>query len=493
MSIDLKPSEAMAAEAERGLRWREEYNRGGTAIGVARARDISNRKNLSPSTVRRMVSYFARHEVDKNGQGFSPGEEGYPSAGRIAWALWGGDSGKSWANQKSSQLEKESTNQSFKMELLTIENKAGKVRLNESVNPDSMTRLIEEIDLVFGAKAFADGVVTGEITNSIENAADTLDIEIHSPGGSVLDGYKLYHAILELRGRGVYVTATINSLAASMASVIAMAADKIRMVKGGRMMIHEASQVVAGNAEDLARASKLLDEISGEIADIYAERTGGKREEMRELMKDETWMGADEAMKRKFIDEVVGKNSIDSNAKKLQKQSNNMSILDRLLPNADLSAKYEAAQAELAGAESTISDLTNRLKEADSLIAEAVEEARGFQNQVVTAKAETEAEKEAHAATRKELVEASALLEPVALAERITASVNSEDEADAPLKEAIEKEVTNRIVAAGHKPLDTIQAEQEEANHLKMGREAFNSLSSVEKNAFMRNGGKLTD
>ena len=92
------PNDAMVAEARRGLEWRETYGRGGTAIGVARARDILNRRRLSRSTVARMVSYFARHEVDKQGEGFSPGEPGYPSAGRIAWALWGGDAGKSWAN-----------------------------------------------------------------------------------------------------------------------------------------------------------------------------------------------------------------------------------------------------------------------------------------------------------------------------------------------------------------------------------------------------------
>lgn len=93
-----KPTEAMAEEAERGLAWREEFNRGGTEVGVARARDISNRRNLSRETVGRMASYFARHEVDKQGEGWSPGEDGYPSAGRIAWALWGGDPGRSWAD-----------------------------------------------------------------------------------------------------------------------------------------------------------------------------------------------------------------------------------------------------------------------------------------------------------------------------------------------------------------------------------------------------------
>lgn len=104
--INLTPTDAMAEEARRGLAWREEFNRGGTEVGVARARDISNKRELSPETIKRMVSYFARHEVDKQGQGFSQGEEGYPSAGRIAWALWGGDVGKRWANAKSSQLDR---------------------------------------------------------------------------------------------------------------------------------------------------------------------------------------------------------------------------------------------------------------------------------------------------------------------------------------------------------------------------------------------------
>ena len=107
MAIDLKPTASMAEEAERGLAWREEFGRGGTAVGVARARDISNRVNLSPETVRRMVSYFARHEVDKQGEGWSPGEDGYPSAGRIAWALWGGDPGRAWANEKDRLLDAE--------------------------------------------------------------------------------------------------------------------------------------------------------------------------------------------------------------------------------------------------------------------------------------------------------------------------------------------------------------------------------------------------
>ena len=87
------PTDGMVAEARRGLEWRRAFGRGGTAVGVARARDIVNRRRMSRSVVARMASFFARHAVDKRAQGFRPGEPGYPSAGRIAWALWGGDPG----------------------------------------------------------------------------------------------------------------------------------------------------------------------------------------------------------------------------------------------------------------------------------------------------------------------------------------------------------------------------------------------------------------
>ena len=105
--IDFTPTDGMVAEAIKGLEWRREFNRGGTAVGVARATSIKNKERLSPSTVKRMHSFFSRHEVDKQAEGFDVGEDGYPSAGRIAWALWGGDAGQSWARKKRDQIERE--------------------------------------------------------------------------------------------------------------------------------------------------------------------------------------------------------------------------------------------------------------------------------------------------------------------------------------------------------------------------------------------------
>lgn len=97
MAESYEPTAGMVEEAQKGLDWRSEFGRGGTAVGIARARDIVNGRNLPIDTVRRMNSFFARHEVDKEAEGFRPGEDGFPSNGRIAWALWGGDAGQTWS------------------------------------------------------------------------------------------------------------------------------------------------------------------------------------------------------------------------------------------------------------------------------------------------------------------------------------------------------------------------------------------------------------
>jgi len=114
--INTKPTDGMVSEAKKGLEWRKEYGRGGTEVGVARARDIQNRKELSFSTVKRMYSFFSRHEVDKKAEGFSLGEKGYPSAGRIAWALWGGDAGFSWSRKIAGQLDDDRNEEAVNMD-----------------------------------------------------------------------------------------------------------------------------------------------------------------------------------------------------------------------------------------------------------------------------------------------------------------------------------------------------------------------------------------
>lgn len=100
--IDFTPPEIVARNAAQGLEWRERFGRGGTEVGVARARELVARRDLSPDTIKRMVSYFARHEVDKRGKNFF--NDDAPSAGRIAWLLWGGDEGRAWAQDIKSRI-----------------------------------------------------------------------------------------------------------------------------------------------------------------------------------------------------------------------------------------------------------------------------------------------------------------------------------------------------------------------------------------------------
>ncbi len=137
------PTDGMKEEAQKGLNWREEYNRGGTLVGVARARDIVNGKNLPYETVQRVRSYFARHEVDKQAEGFSAGEEGFPSAGRIAWALWGGDAGKTWADAIVKRVEaSEDSDEENSAELTpAIEEIVNEVVSESGLNVDTAVRI----------------------------------------------------------------------------------------------------------------------------------------------------------------------------------------------------------------------------------------------------------------------------------------------------------------------------------------------------------------
>lgn len=442
----MKPTAEMADEARQGLAWRAEYNRGGTAVGVARARDISNRVNLSNDTIRRMASYFARHEVDKEAQGFRQGEKGYPSAGRIAWALWGGDPGKAWANQQSKQLEN----------MITIENKAAKVKLNDHVDKFSVDKVIEEISKVYGMKAVENHYAFGEIVACADNAVDTLEIEIHTGGGSVFEGGRIYNELKSLRERGVYVTARINTLAASMGSVIAMGADKVEIASNGKIMIHEASGGMQGDSEDLARYAALLEEISDDIAQIYSEKTGMEKYKIRKMMKSETWMSAKQAVEMGFADEIF------------DTKRNVMSILDKFRPDAALTEKVQGLEASLQSAQSEITDMTAALTERTVDLENALNELGGVKSQLESITAERDTLTESLRTAQSQVTALEADL--------ITANT---------LAEARAAEI---VAQAGIVPVEVI-ADSKGVN--EKTRAEFNEMNHKQKNAFVRNGGKI--
>lgn len=100
MAETYKPTDAMASAAKRALKWKEDGKAtgAGTPVGWTRARQLANKQSLSLDTVKRMYSFFSRHEVDKKGKGFYSGPE-FPSNGRIMWDAWGGDAGFSWSKR----------------------------------------------------------------------------------------------------------------------------------------------------------------------------------------------------------------------------------------------------------------------------------------------------------------------------------------------------------------------------------------------------------
>jgi HK97 family phage major capsid protein/HK97 family phage prohead protease len=103
--IDLMPTAGMREEAERYRAWKADGEQGGTEVAATHASQILSGDELSPDTVITMAAWFARHEVDKQGEGFSPGEDGFPSPGRVAWAAWGGDAGQSWSTSKADRIK----------------------------------------------------------------------------------------------------------------------------------------------------------------------------------------------------------------------------------------------------------------------------------------------------------------------------------------------------------------------------------------------------
>ena len=138
------PNAGMKSAARRAIAWKEsgDAKGAGTAVGWGRATDIVAGRSMSLSVVKRMYSFFSRHEVDKKAKGFSSGEEGYPSKGRVMWDAWGGDAGFSWSRSISQRESNKSMFAEFgkdytKASRLTEVFKADSVRVGQMVSWNS--------------------------------------------------------------------------------------------------------------------------------------------------------------------------------------------------------------------------------------------------------------------------------------------------------------------------------------------------------------------
>lgn len=167
---------------------------------------------------------------------------------------------------------------------------------DDRAEPDTATVFVyESIGGSFGITADEFAAELQAIT------ASNIKLRINSPGGSVFDSIAIYNSLNQHPAR---ITTYVDSLAASGASVVAMAGDQIIMMPGSQMMVHQASMVEDGNPDDMRKAAEFLDRQSENIAGIYAQRAGGTAAHWRELMNAETWAFASEAVDMGLADEI---------------------------------------------------------------------------------------------------------------------------------------------------------------------------------------------
>jgi ATP-dependent protease ClpP protease subunit len=193
----------------------------------------------------------------------------------------------------------------IKLDWYAIKNVDGE---GDSEGSDSKARnpeilIYEEIGGSFGVDA-QDFI---KELNDIES--DEIDIRINSPGGSVFDAIAIYNAIVR---HPAHITTYVDAMAASAASVVAMAGDEVVMMVGSQMMIHDALSGDMTNAKGFRELADWLDKQSDNIAGIYAVKGGGDAEQWRKMMIAETWMMADEAVELKLADRVFVRPTIES-------------------------------------------------------------------------------------------------------------------------------------------------------------------------------------
>lgn len=224
-----------------------------------------------------------------------------------------------------------------------------------------------------------------------------LTIVINSPGGDVFAGVAIYNAIKNRKDG--HVTVRVDGVAASIASVIAMAGDTIKMSLGSTMMIHKPWSMAIGDAEDLAKTIELLNKLEGSIVDIYADRTGLDKQKIAELLTAETWLNPEEAVALGFADNAPEQKTSLSDAIK--------NVKDLLSPVHN--AVMQPMMSIQAKAEQPVKDEVEEANATDTTapVDEAVE-------QTVETEPPVEAEPTKEVEEAKDETEAQEVTDPVA-------------------------------------------------------------------------------
>lgn len=174
--------------------------------------------------------------------------------------------------------------------------------------PSASLRVVDaakdEVDVLLYDEIGFWGITASDFRRELDGIkANTINLRVNSPGGDVFDGIAIYNA---LREHPAKVVTHIDGVAASMASMIALAGDEVRMAENGFLMIHNPWALVVGNADDLRKEADLLEQISGSLLMAYEAKSPATSEQIKTWMAEETWFSAAAAKEAGFVDEVMG-------------------------------------------------------------------------------------------------------------------------------------------------------------------------------------------
>lgn len=258
----------------------------GTLVGWQRANQIANGEGLSEETVKRTYSFLSRAETYDQGKYFD--ENSGEICGSIMYDAWGGSAMRVWAEAKYKAIQKDKAKKMAKISIDILG------EISESVNSYNSVRA--KINQANG---------------------QPINLTISSGGGSVTEGMGIADLVANYPEE---TTATGIGLVASIATVVLLAADNVKMTENAFMMIHRPWSYTMGNADELEATAELLDKMEAKLLDIYTAsviKRKGDRKNLKEIitnmMAAETWLTAQESLEFGFIDEIVkvGEKNID--------------------------------------------------------------------------------------------------------------------------------------------------------------------------------------
>jgi ATP-dependent Clp protease protease subunit len=278
--------DAAKNNARRALDHKKNGSDCGTLVGWQRANQIANGEGLSEETVQRTYSFLSRAETYDQGKYFD--EDGSEICGSVMYDAWGGSAMRVWAEAKYKAIQKDKAKNMAKVSIDILG------EISESVNSYNSVR-----------------------TKINQANGQPINLTISSGGGSVTEGMGIADLVANYPEE---TTATGIGLVASIATVVLLAADNVKMTENAFMMIHRPWSYTMGNADELEATAELLDKMEAKLLDIYTAsviKRKGEQKNLKEIitnmMAAETWLTAQEALEFGFIDEIVkvGEKNID--------------------------------------------------------------------------------------------------------------------------------------------------------------------------------------